>query len=569
MKTRIAVAVKNPDRNTPKKDKGWSQFVKEPSAQLVVVSFLAVALLLWWQATRLQRQMVEAIALDHARAQVQALKNLGGVYTAEMTPRARAIGADIVVDYKKKSNALPAFASLLTKVSETTDGKQAERGARFHGMDSSTGRLKGTDGQDTFITEAWSTLSKQPDHVVTRFEDVQGQRTLRYAIGWKEGEGKGILEVFVPLASYTTHSNTYRVTMFAFFTVLGLLGAGMLALFLGKTRRETKAAELRATTLEHEFTEQEKLIRAYERAVNERQQQEEEILTATSVLASVTRDLLKTTSELASSATEMAASVNETTATVEEVKQTAALSSQKAQQVSATAQRAAHVSQTGQKVTEATITEMQRIRDQMQSIADSIVKLSEQSQVIREIIDTVNDLAEQSNLLAVNASIEAQKAGAHGSGFVVVAQEVRSLAQQSKDATTQVQTILNDIEKATSAAVQITGHGAKAAEAGMKQSVEAGESIRALAQSIQEAAHSAALIATSNQQQAVGMDQLVQAMHNIQEGSMQTVTSTHQVETCVQQLQELEEKLAQLSERLTGVKRARVVAEPAPLSEAA
>lgn len=199
---------------------------------------------------------------------------------------------------------------------------------------------------------------------------------------------------------------------------------------------------------------------------------------------------------------------------------------------------------------------MQRIRDQMQSITESVVKLSEQNQVIRDIIGTVNDLAEQSNLLAVNASIEAQKAGAHGSGFVVVAQEVRNLAQQSKDATLRVQTILNDIEKATSASVQITAQGAKAAESGMKQSIEAGESIRALAQNIHEAAQSATLIATSHQQQAIGMDQLIQAMHNIQEGSIQMGTSTRQVETCVQRLQALEQRLADLSERLTGVKRA-------------
>ena len=89
----------------------------------------------------------------------------------------------------------------------------------------------------------------------------------------------------------------------------------------------------------------------------------------------------------------------------------------------------------------------------MQSVAESIVKLTEQNQSIGEIIDTVNDLAEQSNLLAINASIEAQRAGEQGSGFAVVAQEVRDLAQKSKGATAQVQTILDDIEKATKIAL--------------------------------------------------------------------------------------------------------------------
>jgi methyl-accepting chemotaxis protein len=114
-----------------------------------------------------------------------------------------------------------------------------------------------------------------------------------------------------------------------------------------------------------------------------------------------------------------------------------------------------------------------------------------------------------------------------------------------------VQAILNDIEKATSEAVQITVQGAKAADTGMKQSVEAGESIRSLARSVEEAAQSATLIATSNQQQAIGMDQLVQAMLNIQEGSMQTVTSTKQVEANAQKLHELGQRLQAISVRLS------------------
>ena len=134
----------------------------------------------------------------------------------------------------------------------------------------------------------------------------------------------------------------------------------------------------------------------------------------------------------------------------------------------------------GRKSVESAIEGMQRIREQMESIAESIVQLSEQSQAIGEIIATVNDLAEQSNLLAVNAAIEAAKAGEQGKGFAVVAQEVKSLAEQSKQATAQVRTILGDIQKATSAAVMATEQGSKAVEAGVKQSGEAGESIRQL-----------------------------------------------------------------------------------------
>ena len=268
-----------------------------------------------------------------------------------------------------------------------------------------------------------------------------------------------------------------------------------------------------------------------------------EIKEGTNVLAASAGEILASTTQVASSAAETASAVNETTATVEEVKQTTELSVQKARHVSDSAQKSLEVSQQGKKSVEEAVLKMSRIREQMETIADSIVNLSEQSQAIGEIIATVNDLAEQSNLLAVNAAIEAAKAGEHGRGFAVVAQEVKSLAEQSKQATAQVRTILNDIQKATNAAVMATEQGSKAVEAGEKQSVEAGEAISSLADSIAESANAAAQIAATSRQQMVGMDQVALAMENIREASNLGVASTHQTEQSAQNLNELGQRL--------------------------
>src|SRR5690606_19068004 len=103
-----------------------------------------------------------------------------------------------------------------------------------------------------------------------------------------------------------------------------------------------------------------------------------------------------------------------------------------------------------------------------------------QSQSIGSIIATVDDLAEQSNLLAVNAAIEAAKAGEQGKGFAVVAQEVRNLAEQSKESTKQVRQILNDIQKSVSSVGMATEQGSKAAESGIKQAEGAARAIHQL-----------------------------------------------------------------------------------------
>jgi len=268
-----------------------------------------------------------------------------------------------------------------------------------------------------------------------------------------------------------------------------------------------------------------------------------EIREGTNVLAASASEIVATTTQVASGAAETATAVSETTTTVEEVKKTAELSSDKARYVSETAQKAMQVSQTGKQAVELSIEGVSRVRQQMEVLAQSIVRLSERGQAIGEVIATVNDLAEQSNLLAVNAAIEAAKAGEQGKGFGVVAQEIKSLAEQSKQATSQVRTILGDIQKATSASVLAAEQGSKAVESGVKQSMEAGEAIKALAQSIAEAAQAATQIAASSRQQQVGMDQVAQAMDNIQQATSQNMAGTKQAETAAHNLSELGQKL--------------------------
>jgi len=271
-----------------------------------------------------------------------------------------------------------------------------------------------------------------------------------------------------------------------------------------------------------------------------------EIVEGVNVLSSASSEILVSTNQVAAGASETAAAVSETTTTVEEIKQTAQVSSQKSRHVAESAQRGVQVAELGRCSVEASIGGMGRIQGQMEAIAESVVRLSEQSQTIGEIIATVNDLAEQSNLLAVNAAIEAAKAGEQGKGFAVVAQEVKSLAQQSKEATAQVRTILNDIQKATNAAVLATEQGSKAVETGVKQSQEASDSIRQMVESIDESAQAAAQIAVSSQQQLTGMDQVALAMENIRQASEQNVTGMRQVEVTVQGLHDLGQKLKNL-----------------------
>lgn len=293
-------------------------------------------------------------------------------------------------------------------------------------------------------------------------------------------------------------------------------------------------------------SERDVLGNAFAAMVDNLQRLTAELTEGVNVLGSSANEISTSTSQLASSATESAAAVSETTTTVEEVRQTAQVASQKARAVADSAQKAAQISQSGRKSTEDVETAMNRIRQQMEAIAAGMTRLSEQSQAIGQIIATVEDLAAQSNLLAVNAAIEAAKAGEHGKGFGVVAQEVKSLAEQSRQATNQVRTILSDIQKATTTAVMATEQGSKAVEAGIKQTEVAGGSIQSLSAGVTEAAQAATQIAASSQQQLVGVDQVATAMESIKQASTQNVASAKQLEIAARNLSELGQRLKQM-----------------------
>ena len=291
------------------------------------------------------------------------------------------------------------------------------------------------------------------------------------------------------------------------------------------------------------------LIQSFGKMVEILREQMQGIMDGVGILASSSSEILAATTQVASGTAENASAITETTTTVAEVRQAAELSSQKAKNVSDSAQRLEQVSKSGQKAVEETAAGMRHIREQMESIAQTIVRLSEQGQSIGGIIASVTDIADQSNLLAVNAAIEAARAGEQGKAFAVVAQEIKSLAEQSKQATTQVRTILNDVQKATSAAVMATEQGSKAVEAGVKQSAQAGEAIRVLAESSTEAVQAATQIVASSQQQVVGMNQIGTAMENVNQAGADTAASMKQAETAAKNLHELGQKLKGMVEQ--------------------
>lgn len=262
-----------------------------------------------------------------------------------------------------------------------------------------------------------------------------------------------------------------------------------------------------------------------------------------------TADILASVSRHTESASLQSAAINQTSSTVNELRVAAEDTAQLASEVADRANDSLQVSNGATSAVTAIASAMEDIRERVDAIARDIVTLSERTQQIGEITATVNGLADRSKLLALNASIEAARAGEHGRGFAVVAEEVTKLAEQSKDATAQVEAILSDVEAATSAAVQASQEGTKVVEHGLELTERAGEGIRSLSGTIQASCDAAQQIAASAHEQSVGIEQIAQAMSHVNDGTTQFVEGAHQSQMAAEKLNELAGQLAAVTER--------------------
>jgi methyl-accepting chemotaxis protein len=263
----------------------------------------------------------------------------------------------------------------------------------------------------------------------------------------------------------------------------------------------------------------------------------------TASLSTASAEIMASTQEQATSAKEQAATVQEVTTTMEEVSQSGAQISAKAKQVAAAAEATSAVSNSGLQAVQETTRTMGSIREQVEEVAENIVALSEKTQAVGEIIATVNDIAERSNLLALNAAIEAAAAGEQGNRFSVVANEMKNLADQAKDSTVQVRTILGDIQKGINSSVMLTEEAVKRSETGKQQADVTEQTIRQMTKTTLDSVQAFEQIIGASNQQQIGFEQVAQGMKDIRQAAGQTAAATSQLEKAVANLNGLSQEL--------------------------
>ena len=263
---------------------------------------------------------------------------------------------------------------------------------------------------------------------------------------------------------------------------------------------------------------------------------------ATDVNASANAILLSA-DEMTAGATQQDQEITNTSSAVEELTVSMKQVSNNAEASAEAARRALDAAEQGNRAVRDTLEGMQRIRASVQATAKKIKSLGDRSLEISEIINVINDITEQTNLLALNAAIEAARAGEAGRGFAVVADEVRKLAEHSRSATKDIAALIKAIQAETNEAVVVMEEGTKEVEVGAGLADQAGKALEAISSVVRQSAELVQEISLASKQQVRGTEGVANAMQIISNITRQTSQGARQTVGTVSHLVKLSDQL--------------------------
>ncbi len=271
-----------------------------------------------------------------------------------------------------------------------------------------------------------------------------------------------------------------------------------------------------------------------------------QISSTSNQVASASSQLNSTAEQIATGAEEVAAQAGTVATAGEEMSATSGDIAQNCQMAAEGAQRASQSAQNGAEVVEKTVTVMNQIADKVQESAKTVASLGERSDQIGAIIGTIEDIADQTNLLALNAAIEAARAGEQGRGFAVVADEVRALAERTTRATREIGEMIKAIQNETKGAVTAMEQGVHQVEAGTIEAEKSGRALEDILQQINDVAMQVNQIATAAEEQTATTSEISSNMHQITEVVQQTSHGAQESAAAATRLQGNAEELQRL-----------------------
>ena len=271
-----------------------------------------------------------------------------------------------------------------------------------------------------------------------------------------------------------------------------------------------------------------------------------EVSQAVTAAASAATEISSSTEEMAAGANEQSAQASEVATAVEQMSRTIIETTKNTTNAAEASKNAGRVAKEGGKVVEETIEGMSRISEVVKKSAETVQELGNSSNEIGEIVQVIEDIADQTNLLALNAAIEAARAGEQGRGFAVVADEVRKLAERTSKATQEIAVMIKHIQKDTEGAVVSMQQGTREVERGKILAEKAGSSLREIITGADKVADIVTQVAAASEEQSRASEQITKNLEQITNVTQESANGVRQIAHAAEELNQLTGNLQSL-----------------------
>ncbi len=328
--------------------------------------------------------------------------------------------------------------------------------------------------------------------------------------------------------------------------LLGLLIAGTISAPLGRLAEEANkvaAGDLRIQLTRGGRDEIGQLTASFAAMTDNLRSMIGKIETASSRVTETSTEVYSTSEQMATGAEEVASQAATVATAGEEMSATSGDIAQNCQMAAESANRANESAASGAQVVQDTVQCMYKIAERVNDTSTTVASLGSRSDQIGQIVGTIEDIADQTNLLALNAAIEAARAGEQGRGFAVVADEVRALAERTTRATREIGEMIKAIQSETRGAVTAMEQGVREVESGTSEAARSGQAIAEIIDQIGALQTQVNQIATAAEEQTATTSEISSNMIQITEVVQQTARGAHESATAASQLKDVAEEL--------------------------